>query len=82
MFGYVLPEDASEFNEEWIDQYPLEHFKLDFQKFEPRCDKVSADAHSSPARYQSPQIVWPRKEFYTTYLHSQTTSGKFRLRPS
>jgi len=36
MLGYVLPEDVPEFNEEWKDQYPLEHLKLDFRKFEPR----------------------------------------------
>jgi salicylate hydroxylase len=40
MFGYVLPEDAPEYNEEWQDQYPLEYFKLDFQKFEPRFVKL------------------------------------------
>lgn len=34
--GYTLSDDLSEYNEEWIDQYPLEHFNLDLQKFEPR----------------------------------------------
>lgn len=34
--GYTLSEDLSEYNEEWIDQYSLEHFNLDLQKFEPR----------------------------------------------
>lgn len=36
MLGYTLPEDAPEYNEEWTDQYPLEHFNLDLHKFEPR----------------------------------------------
>jgi hypothetical protein len=47
MFGYVLPEDAPEFNEEWMDQYPLEHFKLDFQKFEPRCGSLPCPHNST-----------------------------------
>jgi hypothetical protein len=48
MVGYVLPEDAPEFNEEWQDRYPLEHFKLDFQKFEPRCVMLVSASHISP----------------------------------
>ncbi|KAF5381767.1 hypothetical protein D9615_005435 [Tricholomella constricta] len=38
--GYVLPEDAPEYNEEWRDTYPLEHFNLDLEKFEPRVRKL------------------------------------------
>jgi hypothetical protein len=42
MLGYVLPEDAPEYNEEWEDHYSLEHFNLDFQKFEPRSVKLGS----------------------------------------
>ncbi|KAG5652553.1 hypothetical protein H0H81_004614 [Sphagnurus paluster] len=38
--GYVLPGDAPEYNEEWRDTYPLEHFNLDMSKFEPRVCKL------------------------------------------
>ena len=40
MLGYILHQDAPEFNEEWRDQYTLPHFNLDFQKFEPRSVKI------------------------------------------
>jgi len=40
MLGYTLPEDGPEYNEEWLDQYPLQHFNLDLQKFEPRVCKM------------------------------------------
>ncbi|KAG5645681.1 hypothetical protein DXG03_005519 [Asterophora parasitica] len=40
MLGYFLSEDAPEYNEEWRDTYPIEHFKLDVQKFEPRIRKL------------------------------------------
>jgi hypothetical protein len=36
MLGYTLPDDVPDYNEEWKDQYPLDHFNLDLQKFEPR----------------------------------------------
>jgi salicylate hydroxylase len=48
MLGYVLPEDVPEFNEKWQDQYPLEHFKFDFKKFEPRSVKLASIAHIRP----------------------------------
>lgn len=40
MMGYVLPDDAVEYKEAWVDSYPLEHFNLDLQKFEPRLCKM------------------------------------------
>ncbi|KAF8066743.1 hypothetical protein FPV67DRAFT_1364383, partial [Lyophyllum atratum] len=40
MLGYKLAEDAPEYNEEWADTYPLEHFNLDLEKFEPRVRKL------------------------------------------
>ncbi|GLB41019.1 putative FAD binding domain containing protein [Lyophyllum shimeji] len=40
MLGYLLSEDAPEYNEEWTDEYPLEHFNLDLEKFEPRVRKL------------------------------------------
>ncbi|KAG6833144.1 hypothetical protein H0H87_010858 [Tephrocybe sp. NHM501043] len=38
--GYTLSEDAPELNEEWQDTYPIEHFRLDLEKFEPRVRKL------------------------------------------
>lgn len=54
MLGYVLPEDALEYNEEWEDHYPLEHFNLDFQKFEPRSVKLGSHIHPAHRGRQSP----------------------------
>ncbi|KAF9465928.1 hypothetical protein BDZ94DRAFT_1252593 [Collybia nuda] len=38
--GYTLSGDLSEYNEGWKDKYPLEHFSLDLQKFEPKVRKM------------------------------------------
>ncbi|KAG6837396.1 hypothetical protein H0H93_010014 [Arthromyces matolae] len=37
---YTPSEDFPEFNEQWQDTYPLEHFNLDLEKFEPRVRKL------------------------------------------
>ncbi|KAG6865455.1 hypothetical protein C0991_002378 [Blastosporella zonata] len=48
--GRTLSEDAPELNEEWQDIYPLEHFGLDLEKFEPSGQHNTAlaieDAHT------------------------------------